>query len=114
MCNFCSIIAHFSGAIIRFAEVVVAKKTLLRPRKKINTRATRSRASARALGDSRADRAVEKKMRLWGKHVLADMVCTGKERWQVIWHAIRKLRWHRSIRARIVKGAAGAHQWRRC
>jgi len=34
------------------------------------------------------------------------MVCAGKERWQVIWHAIRKLRWHRSIHARIDKGAA--------
>lgn len=32
----------------------------------------------------------------------------GKERWQVIWHAIRKLRWHRSIHAKIDKGAAGA------
>jgi len=36
------------------------------------------------------------------------MLCAGKERWQVIWHAIRKLRWHRSIHARIDKGAAEA------
>lgn len=36
------------------------------------------------------------------------MVYAGKERWQVMWHAIRKLRSHRSIRARIDKGAAGA------
>lgn len=36
------------------------------------------------------------------------MVCTGKERWQVIWHAIRKLRWHRSIHEGIDKGAADA------